>query len=112
MDWDVQWWANLASVLTFFITLVGAAVGVYGYFNYLNDFARKHRKLEQYLREEKKEGEDSGQRSLLNIMRHVGLTEDETLKISFASKHIERRLKEDAEGFADKLLFEYVGKIP
>ena len=47
---------------------------------------------------------------MLNIIRYVGLTEDEILKISFMSDKIARKLsKNDNDGFADRLLFQYVG---
>lgn len=59
-------------------------------------------------------GEDprKGQRSILNLISHVGLTENEIIQISFKSNKIERRIKKDAAGFADRLMFEYVGDNP
>ena len=45
---------------------------------------------------------------MIHLVRHAGLTEDEILKISFKSKRIERRIKKDAQGYAESLLFEYI----
>ena len=48
---------------------------------------------------------------MLNIIRHVGLTEDEILRVSFVSDKIDRSLtKNKTDGFADRVLFEYVGE--
>ena len=101
---------NYAAIGAFVITLVGAIVGLWGYLSYRIDIQRKRKALEDYLAEEKRTGGDQGQRSMLNIIRHVGLTEDEILKISFASDKIDRRLstKKD-DRFADRILFMYVG---
>lgn len=104
----IQWWADLSSILTFVITTVTALIGLGGYFHYLNDRRRKQQRLEEYLKDEKANTKGGGQRSLINIVRHVGLTEDEIISLSFRSQHIERRIKSDATGFADRLLFEYM----
>ena len=110
MDCNLQCWVNIASIATFFITVVGASVGVYGYFRYRSDWRVKRRTLEKYLRdqqEEKETGGDRGQRTTLHLVRHVGLTEDEIIQISFESSNIERRLVPDEAGYASALLFEY-----
>lgn len=97
----------------FLITAIGSLVGICGYFSYKREFRRKRRELETYLADEKRKAQGSsafGQKSMLNIIRHVGLTEDEILRISFVSDKIDRRLsKNQTDGFADRLLFEYVG---
>ena len=105
---------NIAAICAFIITAFGAYIGVNAYWRHLRDFRRKRLELEAYLVREKQNPRDKvdrGQRTLLNIIRHVGLTEEEILKISFESDKIERRLsKDENDRFADRLLFEYVEK--
>ena len=108
MNSDLGYWANISSILTLILTAVGATVGLWGYFSYRLTFFQKRRKLEQYLEEQKSKSTGKGQQSLLHLVRNVGLTEDEIIQISFKSKKIERRIKEDEEGYAKSLLFEYV----
>ncbi|MBD2089502.1 hypothetical protein H6F67_06500 [Microcoleus sp. FACHB-1515] len=106
---NIDWWVDLTSILTFFITLAGAFVGIYGYLRYQCEFRQKNKRLENYLRREKEKGEDRGQRSVLRIMRDIGLTEDEMLKISFHNPKVSRRVgKDEFTGLASALLFEYV----
>src|SRR5712664_433364 len=92
---DLGWWANVASVATLVVTLLGTAVGIYGYLKYRFDFWKKSKRLEDYLRKEKEKGNDQGQRSSLRIVRDVGLTEDEIIKISFSNPRIVRRVDKD-----------------
>lgn len=108
MEWNLQNTANISSIATFFITAVATLIGVWGYFSFRYENYLKRRELEDYLKEQKEQLNDKGQRSLLHLVRHVGLTEDEILKISFKSKRIQRRIKKDAEGYAESLLFEYI----
>jgi hypothetical protein len=81
---DLHDWADVVVILT-------AIVGLFGYFKYQNDLWLKSRKLEKYLRKVKavdeKKGE-KGQRSILHLVRHVHLTQDEIIQVSFRSKHI------------------------
>ncbi len=104
---------NFAAIGAFVIAAIGASVGVYGYFSYKSEFRRKRLALETYLANEKQKAQGSsvyGQKSLLNIIRYVGLTEDEILKISFVSDKIDRKLsRNEADGFADRVLLWYVG---
>ena len=71
------------------------------------DLRQKRRGLEQYLKEQKTLSGGQGQRSLLHLVRNVGLTEDEIIQLSFKSRKIKRRIKKDEEGYAKSLLFEY-----
>ena len=100
---DLQFWANWASIATFLV----ASVGV---FSYLWQLGLRHRKriaLEDYLRDEKRKGEDKGQRSILHIMRDVALSEDEIIQASFNSNRIKRLVRADEDtGLASSLLFE------
>jgi hypothetical protein len=101
-------WADLASVLTFFITFIGAAVGVFGYIKYQCDVSQKGKRLEEFLRSEKMKAVDQGQRSVIRIIKEVGLTEDEIIQASFRNPRIRRRVVSDERGLAQELLFEYV----
>ncbi len=102
--------SDWAAVLTFFITLIGAAVGVGGFARYLYVRHQKSKRLEEYLWKEKAKKEDHGQRSVLQIVREVGLTEDEIIQISFGNPRVGRRVKLGEDGLAKQLLFEYQDK--
>ncbi len=102
--------ADWASLLTFIITLIAAIVGVVEYIRYRSGLHEKSKKLEQYLRSEKAKRDDQGQRSVIQIIRDVGLTEDEIIQVSFRNPRVGRRVKLDAEGLAKQLLFEYQDK--
>lgn len=102
-------WSSISSILTFIVTFIGAAVGVFGYVKYLYGKHAKSKKLEEYLRAEKAKKVDQGQRSITQIVREVGLTEDEIIQVSFRNPNVGRRVKTGAGGFAEQLLFEYQG---
>ena len=100
----LQYWANWAAIATFAV----ACSGVLIYFWQLHKDRSKRIALENYLRTQKGEGKDKGQRSILRIMRDIGLTQDEIIQGSFQSKHIIRRVVGDkGTGLATDLLFEY-----
>lgn len=93
--------ANIAAILT-------AVIAAYGYGKYCLDRNQKCQQLEKHLKVEKTKGKDSGQRSLLNLMAKVGMTEAELIQASFRSKHIVRKIAKDEEtGRADALLLEW-----
>lgn len=99
--------ADWSSILTFIVTFIGAAVGVFGYIKYLWGKHTKSKRLEEYLRAEKAKKVDQGQRSIIQIIRDVGLTEDEIIQASFRNPHVGRRAKIGEDGLAKQLLFEY-----
>lgn len=100
--------ADAASIATFIIALIGSVVGVWGYVRFRCLFHRKTGKLEQYLREQKETKIDQGKRSVIRIIRDVGLTQDEIIQISFVSKKIHRWVTVDpASSIAKDLLFSY-----
>ena len=106
---DLNFWANWAAIGAFFVTLVGAAVGIWGYARFLWEGNKKKKALESYLKVQKQSAQDGkkGQQTMTHLIRHVGLTEDEILKISFESNLIERKVVTDKDGHAVDLLFEY-----
>lgn len=101
-------WADWASIATFVVTFISAMVGICAYIKYRQDLHRKSQRLEQYLRDQKVKGGDRGQRSVIQIVRDVGLTEDEIIQASFRNPRVARRVKLDEDGLAKQLLFEYV----
>lgn len=108
---DLRFWADVSSVGAFIVAFIGAGVGIWGYGRYRCAWRRKRRALESYLRRQKQEAPPGkkGQHTINHLIRHVGLTEDEILQISFESDAIDRKV-EDKDGKAGDLYFEYVGK--
>lgn len=108
-DADLSFWANIAAIAGFIVTLIGAAVGIYGYGAYRCGWCKKTNALIAYLKKKKDEAPDGkkGQQTAMHLIRYVGLTEDEILKISFENKHVERSVGKDEQGKAETLYFEY-----
>jgi hypothetical protein len=105
---DVHKWADFASILAFLVTGVAAVVGIFGYIRYQCDLRKKSKRLEDFLRAEKMKGEDRGQRSIIQIIKDVGLTKDEIIQVSFRNRKVVRRAVIDEKtGLAKELLFEY-----
>lgn len=106
----LTYFANVSAIGAFVVTLIGSIVGIYGYVDYRCKWTLKKTKLESYLNETKKNSPPGkkGQQTAKHLIRHLGLTEDEILKISFESKHVGRRVGSDGQGKADVLYFEYV----
>lgn len=64
--------------------------------------------MEDYLKNEKARKIDQGQRSILHLVAHLGMTDAEILQASFQSDHVARRLgKDDETGMAKAVLFEW-----
>lgn len=109
IDTDLALWANLAAIAGFAVTLVGACVGIYGYCSYRRGWTKKTNALVNYLKDRKTQASEGkkGQHTATHLVRYVGLTEDEILKISFDNRHVERTVGKDKDGKADTLYFEY-----
>jgi hypothetical protein len=108
---DLHDWADLAVILTLGITLVGAVVGIVGYVKYRCELRSRSERLEDFLRREKMKRADDGQRSVIRIIKDVGLTEDEIIQASFRNPRIGRRVLTDPQtNLAKELLFEYQEK--
>lgn len=105
MIWvSLQQVANISSI----ITGIGAFIGACAYIYHLWTRHRKSVALEQFLLREKLKKIDNGQRSIIRIIRDVGLTQDEILQISFTNPKIRRVVKvDDVSNLATQLLFEY-----
>jgi hypothetical protein len=90
-------------------SIITAGLAVYAVSVYEVRSFRRRRRLEDYLRQEKAKGVDKGQRSLLHLAAQLGISEQELVNISFSSKKIARRVRENpATGLAETLLLEYV----
>jgi hypothetical protein len=92
---DLHTWSDFAAILTCIFVVVG-------YLKYEIGMYRKSRKLEDYLKREQ-----PTKHSAVHLIRHVGLTEDEIVKISFRNKHV-GRFTDTTPGLATTLVFGYV----
>ena len=106
---DLDFWANIAAIAAFIVTLIGAIVGIYGYASYRCRWKRKTNALVNYLKDRKLQAGPGtrGQQTATHLIRHVGLTKDEILKISFENPQITRMVGKDEAGRADILYFEF-----
>jgi hypothetical protein len=100
---------DIINVIADACAILTAVIAVWFYFRIKCGDSNKLSKVENYLKAERNEakGADKGQRSILNIVAKLGLTEDEVLRASFHSKHIRRLLKSDNEGYASAILLWY-----
>ena len=98
---------DVVNVVADACAILTAIIAVWFYLRVKCGESDKRTKLENYLKAEKATGNDQGKRSLLNIVAKVGLSEEEILKASFQSKHIQRFLKTDKEGYAAAILLWY-----
>lgn len=95
--------ANWAAILT-------AAIAVWGYASYRRDRCAKKSRLEAYLKAEKGEGKNMGQRSVKHLVANLGISENEVLDAAFHSKNIRCVTTKGGNGFVDLLLLEYTGE--
>lgn len=97
--------ADVCAILT-------ALVAVWFFIRVKRGESDKLAKVENYLKAERysSNSDDKGQRSILNIIAKIGLSEQEILKASFQSKHIRRLLKPDKDGYAAAILLWYEDK--
>jgi hypothetical protein len=110
---DLHNWADVAVIATFIL----AFLGVFGYLSQLWGRLQRRLKLEAYLEgianteklAQHTESEEQTQKhTAIHIMKNVGLTQDEIIQASFASKRIERFVHVNRDtGAADYLLFRY-----
>lgn len=104
----LQYVADVATILTF----LGAAAA---YVAYLCKLWRHRNALEEYLKQQQQEDDGKltpggkpkqGLRSIIQISRDVGLTEDEVIQASFHNKRIRRAVGIDPKtGISNRLLF-------
>lgn len=92
------------------LTIIGVVVGLIAFIHNRCVWRSKRKKLEEYLLRSKNEatGGKAGQHTITHLVRHVGLTEDEILKISFESGKLGRRVGPDEKGNAEILYIEHL----
>ncbi|MCZ6546032.1 MAG: hypothetical protein O6913_10055 [Chloroflexi bacterium] len=97
--------AEIASIVTAIVVVSGVFVAARE--TLWRRWSRR-RLLETYLLTERKQSDDRGQRSLLHLMRHLKLTEEQILDAAHSSRHVKLAVRTEREtGFAADLLFEY-----
>jgi hypothetical protein len=94
--------SNWAAILT-------AIVAVWAYGRYVWIRHQKRTSLEEYLKAEKAHGTDKGQRTILHLVAHLSMTENDVLDAAFRSKRVRCVTNSDIQGYTAQLLFEYVG---
>ena len=101
--------ANIAAIVGASVTVVGAIIGVVEYWKYRRSTRKKTQALVEYLKKKKDEATEGkkGQQTATHLVRYVGLTYDEILRISFDNRRIARIVSKDEQGKADTLYFEY-----
>jgi hypothetical protein len=95
--------ANWSSIAT-------AILAVFAYSKFRYEKYVRRQKLEQYLREEKRKETDKGQRTILNLVANLSMTEAEILAAAFDSKLLKSVTSVDDKGHADGLFFQYDGE--
>lgn len=97
-------------VLSAWAAILTAAIATFAYCKFLYERFERTKRLEAYLKDEKKIGVDQGQRTALHLMAALGMTESEIFSASFRTKKIKTVVSVDEQGRADLLLFEYCGE--
>lgn len=98
--------ANAASIIT-------AVVASVAYVNYRWNWCKKKKRLEDCLRNVKRAatGPDKGQRTLMYLVRELGMTESDIIGCAFETRTIARRIGVNKEtNQAETLFLEYVGE--
>lgn len=94
--------ANLAAIIT-------GGIALFFYFRDRLERRAKRVRLENYLKREKAKGVDAGQRTILHLVRHVGMSASDVYTAASKSKRIQVRTMAGKAGYADRLLFEHDG---
>ncbi len=107
----LDWWADVATIVALLLVVSGSGGAVAWLVNRYR-FRQKSKAVEEYLRREKAEKTDYGQRTARNIRRYVeqDLTDEEIYKISRHNPKIKMRVRPNRSGLADKDLFEYMSE--
>lgn len=99
--------ANPLEIFAHIAAISTAVIAVWAWGWYQVDRYRKRKRLENYLREEKALGRDQGQRTLLNLVATLGMSETEIMDSAFRSSVVARRVSADDQGRAELLFLEY-----
>lgn len=98
---------NFLEITAHIAAIATAVVAVWAWGWYQFDRFRKRQRLEKHLQQEKALGNDQGQRTLLNLVAILGMSESEIMDAAFRSSVVARRVLVNEQGHADKLLLEY-----
>ncbi len=97
--------ADVLGLTSQVVVIIGTG---YAFYEYAVRARLRQRALERYLRRERAQEDDEGQRSVLHLMRQLRMTEGEVERAAYTSKRIEPRVTTDSEsGLADAILFVY-----
>jgi hypothetical protein len=100
-------WTGIAASL---VTACGVIYAIYRYLAHQHAWREKVRAVESYLegKVQKPDPGTQGMHSLRHLSRHVGLPEDDIMRICFASPKIRFRVTADERNKADKMLFQHI----
>jgi hypothetical protein len=92
--------------------VIAAVAAYYAARDYLKLNYLKRNELEKHLRLKKQAWVADRKRkrmfTALHLARHIKITAEEAVKLSFASPRIAVRVKKNPQGYAEALLFEYL----
>ena len=97
-------YSRVLEVTSYWASILTAIVAIWAYGRYLYERHQKRLRLEAHLKAEKKVGHDEGQRTILHLVAHLGMTETEVVDAAFRSKCIRRVVRTDEKGHASALL--------
>lgn len=101
-------WLQILEAVANFAAIATAVVAVTAYWRYLRSRRDKQKRLEEYLRTERKNGRMAI--AVVHLVAEVGMTEAEILDISFRSQHISRLSSMALVGSPSGIYLEYRGK--
>lgn len=108
MDWKC--WNDVIGFVANVVVIIGAIFALYEWGRFRHRKKQKLTRLEEYLKDEKRGDskiKKKGQRSLTHLVANLGISEVELLDLAFGNKKIELKVKEDGQGYADKILLMY-----
>ena len=100
-------YSRFLEITSHWAAILTAVVATIAYGRYVYERRQKRLKLENHLLEERQQGIDRGQRTVLHLMARLRMTESEILDAAFRSKHVCPAVTVDLRGRAEDILFEY-----
>jgi len=98
---------RILEILGALAAIATAVVAVWAYAKYRLDRRDKRLRLENHLRQEKETGHDQGQRTILDLMANLRMTESDVMDAAFRSTKVRCVTEVDDQLQAKALLFEY-----
>lgn len=100
--------AGIISIVSGIVVVVGS---IYAFSQYWGVRYLRRRRLTQHLRRELLAGTDRGQRTVVQLMRVLSMTEQQVLDAGFGSRRVRPLVTLDpATGHARAILFQYARK--